>query len=1775
MPNSYRIRTQVGVDKYINVNLDQDFEFLEILSLKIQTADLYTRFCSDYGVVVGRVLVNGGFGVPNARVSVFLPLEEGDELNPIISELYPYKNLSDRNLEGYRYNLLPSAPSYSKHSNTGTFPTREDVLLNQSWIEVYDKYYRFTVKTNESGDFMIFGVPTGDQTLVMDVDLSDIGCFSLNPQDLIIQGVATAEQVNGSQFKSSTNLDELPQIQNLNFNVDVRPLWGDEDQCQIGITRVDFDLTKLANIKIQPSSIFMGSIMSTTDDDSVGASFAPFNSVSGLFFTSDCKPKNNTGNLCDLVAGPGQILALRQTIFADPNGYPQLEPFSFIDDGKVIDDNGAFVVNVPMNLDLVTTDEFGNQVISNDPNIGIPTKGKYRFKFKWVNEQGLSNSTMRANYLVPNIKEHGWNSSATDPFNNFQPTTVNIQIAAGQTSGQYTLSQNGGITNITTINIESYSILINGNPYFGTLNSIPVSSSDVITFDIVPTDSSQQTEINFVFYILPLFNLIRSYAFSLDWDDYGDTNMILEAINCEDKFYEFDYNKVYTTAMFVDRYKKGLGRAKHLGIKEIDDRTCKTTTNTYPVNDMIRNFDFLFFAFNILLNILTPVFIFVLFTAHVAFWIIEKINEESPLLIRFSLPMINYPECTACDCSCNSEGLPYIVTDGFGIFEPINASENYSNTTITPYFSQTYRNAVNTVNPNSNLAFGPYYCCCNLDIGGEPYMSSIEALNLNGIISNEIVTRTTRDFFKMFSGYDYEVSETDDISLIDTSFSGLGDILLKRAPQAFLWSALEVNLGEDKRYWAFPNSVPLPQRLNEFNLRDKYFSTTVNNRITTTVNPSLGSDSFQDQLLVMLAKPGTLQNIGIGEVITFQNPNLSASQTLLTGATFNQFNTNAVTGTTTLGQQTKIITYADPNTFGSSLPLTANIEILQASKYGNTNATIEDDYLRYPTDLEYFQVITGLTYAEFSTVADFTTSGFPKDYLGHKLTYIHPSCQTFSVSNNSSNFTYTTVTLPESSIDYLDQNSNYEIIFLTRGVDPHTDKQTIKYDLSLLFGNPSSTNIIEGSYYLNYPIQTYPQFPGKPRTHLGSSNNTGLYFGSFTFTITPTNYTGFTSTMPYYYLCTDDIAAGPYTPNFSAPSIASLSNGNLYLNNNTYTLPANSTEYFGGGSFIASTNNSNYEMLQKTDTSASNQPNQYFGQTENGGSPDYFYKTFLLYSISYINCHNGAVANNNIGPAISNQVSFSNPNKILMRSDRLPTSTVIENTNSNTSLGTTAFALHQNTSFTFYRLEASATVTNVTLSGFDVLNYPEDENNIISGLTQTLDCEGMVSLQCYTGSGQNIGVNPNCVVPEDRVTNGCYCLLNPSSGGEYLVDGAFKADLQLLLEWKTRFTLTFAACRGVFAQTFQNNWVNGNLYMFSFLKKTSFDLAGNVSYRYCKDVAVFNPFSNSFFYRSSPYNDTSGLFIGKNKPNETIGGFNYGYNDKNIQFPTTITDLGPRDSFIKEICCNENFGSYYVDQVKSTSYQDNSDIIQIGFLSRILDNTTLSSMLPGNDQEGLGVNQFFNNDRGGDRIDGDWAQMLSINSEWKIVPFNVDTVDSPLQVFIGKSLPSNSNSKPVFGVFFNRTEDSLRYRKIMSPGIETYSFSPVLVEENFGYPNSQVVPFYKWKVEQPASVIFGTEDNNWWTTPNQVANTGFYTKKYQSLDFETPNEKYRSTTTKLGYITNYNQNGVPSASSLNVVDGEPGGNPVLVGAPYHFYFGLYNGKTALDIFYKRYVQVQD
>ena len=175
MPNSFRIKTTLGIDKVVQVKLEQNYDTLEILSMSIQPEEAYIRNCAPFGVICGRVFCNNGFGLPNARLSIFIPLEEQDEQNAIVTSLYPYKDFTTVNEDGYKYNLLPYSPSYSAHVPVGTFPDRIDALTNKSVIEVYDKYYKYTVKTNDAGDFMIFGVPVGQHTLFMQIDLSDIG----------------------------------------------------------------------------------------------------------------------------------------------------------------------------------------------------------------------------------------------------------------------------------------------------------------------------------------------------------------------------------------------------------------------------------------------------------------------------------------------------------------------------------------------------------------------------------------------------------------------------------------------------------------------------------------------------------------------------------------------------------------------------------------------------------------------------------------------------------------------------------------------------------------------------------------------------------------------------------------------------------------------------------------------------------------------------------------------------------------------------------------------------------------------------------------------------------------------------------------------------------------------------------------------------------------------------------------------------------------------------------------------------------------------------------------------------------------------------------------------------------------------------------------------------------------------------------------------------------------------------------------------------------------
>jgi len=965
MSQSYRIRTELGVNKTINVQLDQQFEFLEVLSLTLQQEDVYTKSCAEYGVVVGRVTANNGFGIPNARVAIFIPIELVDQSNPLISSIYPYKSPSDRNEDGFRYNLLPYEQSYSTHAATGTLPTRLDALTGNTAIEIYDKYYKFSSRTNESGDYMIMGVPQGNHSLVMDVDLSDIGEFSLTPQDLIRMGRATEAQVAGNRFRTSNDLNSLPQILNIVKSVEVSPLWGDPELCDIAINRVDFDLRDDANIDIQPTSTFMGSIFSSPDNMRV---------------RENNKPKDNLGNLCELVAGPGQILAIRQTIDQDSDGNPVLEQYQLEQSGNIIDGNGAWLTELPMNLDYFITNEFGEKVLSNDPTVGIPTKAKYRFKIKWQQSPTLTEQTRRPYFLVPNVKEYGWINSTLDPLND----------------------------------------------------------------NVNPSNKKK---------------LASSYYFGLAWSGYTDgftgvdyLTKLNEAIDCEDTFYEFGFNRVYTVSQLIDEYKKG-ARGRFIGIKEIDDNSCESTVNKFPVNEGFRNFDLLYFLFSFLFQIIQLIGLPLIFIARVVLflyslviaflcalcglcldvgffdicpfgWICSELGIDcDEVNTDMSLTMLTYPDCDTCECSVDA-----------------------------------------SVGPNSQTPKNP------------------NEASASGYLSYVSYPSSYFDSYQKYYSNLQPPINTDDVdtfatmaSIATAGFAGDKTQIYYKVPftnRTYYSNTFGRNVGMSSK------SLPLGERINIFNQRGNFFTGTNKIKVTFAENSNVGKYHLDNTITVLAST--SIANYSAGDLITFVSPTSSKDKNYLyTGSTSTGI-TYGISGTSyNTGPSIVNITYASTQTTNAT-PVSYNLP---------SGSTITQNI--YPADIEYFQVVTAITISEAALIWNTgSTQTFPN--IINTPTTIDLWQEFFST------FWTPTPFLTINPLEQLQDYSNQVILILQRGVDPYSPVFQNKYGIGKLLGYPNEDDVIvQAETRLNIPIQALP--PSSPISVQQFSNQNDIFYQSYFF----------------------------------------------------------------------------------------------------------------------------------------------------------------------------------------------------------------------------------------------------------------------------------------------------------------------------------------------------------------------------------------------------------------------------------------------------------------------------------------------------------------------------------------------------------------------------------------------------------------------------------------------------------------------------------------------------
>lgn len=317
MQKPIRIRTNSRntSEKYINVKLEQDFDTLNILSLTLKQSDIYRSFNSNYGCVIGRVQ-SSGVGLPNCKVSIFLPIDETDQSRPEILSIYPYTSPNEQtNSNGLIYNLLNKLKrlnpfsgfkennygvGYQPKTPVGSIPDKNELLVNSAWVEVYEKYYKFTTKTNESGDFMLFGVPVGSQILHVECDSTDLGRFSNTIPVLVQTQGLPSELVNedGNKIIPNSDLTQIPTIYRQDIPIDVKPFWGDQNTSQIGFTKQNVVLP----IKLTPSFTVYGAGF-TQGQNSYWYDRITFKVVSGLknicLVEGDCNCFNDTRQNAD------------------------------------------------------------------------------------------------------------------------------------------------------------------------------------------------------------------------------------------------------------------------------------------------------------------------------------------------------------------------------------------------------------------------------------------------------------------------------------------------------------------------------------------------------------------------------------------------------------------------------------------------------------------------------------------------------------------------------------------------------------------------------------------------------------------------------------------------------------------------------------------------------------------------------------------------------------------------------------------------------------------------------------------------------------------------------------------------------------------------------------------------------------------------------------------------------------------------------------------------------------------------------------------------------------------------------------------------------------------------------------------------------------------------------------------------------------------------------------------------------------------------------------
>jgi len=560
---------ETGTNKHMKIKLEQNVQTLEFLTMSLSTEEVYQNFNADYGVLIGRVIANDSIGIPNAKVSIFIPLNDVDAENSEIYSVYPYKTPRDKNNEGKRYNLLPrvgeknSSGVVSPKQPFGSFPIKEEIVTNEPFLNVYKKYYKYTTLTNTNGDYMIFGVPIGTQVVHMSVDITDIGEYSMNAASMVTNLGYSPNLFtdNNSRIKPSNDLNDLPNIETQEISADIIPFWGDAENFEIGITRQDFRI----RATLKNTFIIFGSVFTDGNLAMWGNDYNDEEKIRDLYNMMDNEQFNSIDNAAIKTKRIGKVTEKIYyypeevsdiEIAVDQWGYgTNLDKVRLLDptEYSVYKKNGDFVFIINCNRDKVIIDAAGNKIPATESTIGgIYTKFKgfitleiedNELPMDWtVNNNHVVMKPLRERFKFPQHAPKGHGFRLED--NDGAITDTNYWRAEHFTftgGGIYSVARfHGCVWNFTSDNddvnsrtVYNYSKAdninvanINGNVWnVGTIQTNDWESSGNLDYEMVENITTVDGKrklfganwLNLSIYLPQIAHVIGGYSYIKDW----------------------------------------------------------------------------------------------------------------------------------------------------------------------------------------------------------------------------------------------------------------------------------------------------------------------------------------------------------------------------------------------------------------------------------------------------------------------------------------------------------------------------------------------------------------------------------------------------------------------------------------------------------------------------------------------------------------------------------------------------------------------------------------------------------------------------------------------------------------------------------------------------------------------------------------------------------------------------------------------------------------------------------------------------------------------------------------------------------------------------------------------------------------------------------------------------------------------------------------------------------------------------------------------------------